>query len=263
MAIGKEQDYLERASNLLSHYVIPLYLDDAGQLPVQVGTGFLVSFEEKIYLITAAHVLDLRSQNELYFYSAPNELTTVAGKVCQSGKGLERKHDDIDVAVVQLLPEVPKPPYRGIEKLAFEPYQLRPRLLPRTGRQYLMLGFPATKNKFRRVHNEVRAKAYAYHNGSPEISEYQALGLSDERHLLIHFDQRIGFDGDGNHIDFPKPQGMSGGPILLYHSDQPEEFRFGFPVVAVATTHKKLRKLIQATDISIALQFIAELHYDL
>ncbi|NVM88480.1 serine protease [Variovorax sp. SG517] len=251
-----EPQMFSRAADVMTHYVIPLYIDNWNGLPEQVGTAFLVQLGPADYLVSAAHVLDLRSEGRLYFYSGSNIRTEVLGQLCHSGKNVPRDQDNIDVAVVRLAPGTPRPPYREIERLAFEIHELRPRLLPRIGRDFAVLGFPSSKNEFRRAHGEIRAKAYAYFGHSADESVYSELNLPTQDHLLLNFDRKSGINAQKEAVVFPKPQGMSGGPIWQFHSEDENDFRFGFPVVGVAVAHKERQKLLQGTDISFALQAI-------
>jgi hypothetical protein len=253
---------ISRAADLMTRYVLPLYIDNWNGLPEQVGTAFIVQFGAEDYLVSAAHVLDLRSEGRMYFYSGSNVRTEVLGRLCQTGKGLTRDQDNIDVAVVRLAPGTPRPPYLDIDRSAFEIHQLRPRLLPRIGRDFAVLGFPSSKNEFRRAHGEIRARAYAYFGHSAEEGVYADLELPVEDHLLLNFDRKLGINAQKQPVVFPKPQGMSGGPIWQFNADDETDFRFGFPVVGVAVAHKERQKLMQGTDISFALQAIGTLRAD-
>ena len=251
---------LRRAADLLSHYVLPLYRTDQFDRPQQVGSGFIVRFDGQHYLVTAAHVLDLRHQGGLYFYAGKDSPTSISGRACQSGSGGSRDDDQIDVGVVQLDSSVPSPPYRNIAKMAVDAHELWPEQGNRFGNSYLLLGFPATKNVFRRADGVVIARAYAYLGESSDKLLYKRLSLSTEEHLLVKFDQRVGFDSAGRQIVFPKPHGMSGGPIFHYSSINSADFKFSFPIVGIATRHKAREKAIQGTDIAVAARLIGELH---
>lgn len=251
-----------RAADLMTRYVLPLYIDNWNGLPEQVGTAFMVQFGPADYLVSAAHVLDLRSKGRMYFYSGSSVRTEVLGRLCHSGKGLTRDKDNIDVAVVRLASGTPRPPYLDIDRSAFDIHQLRPQLVPRTGRDFAVVGFPSSKNEFRRAHGEIRARAYAYFGYSAEESVYADLNLPVENHLLLNFDRKTGINTKRETVVFPKPQGMSGGPIWQFHAEDEEDFRFGFPVVGVAVAHKERHKLMQGTDISFALRAIGILRAD-
>ncbi len=247
--------HLQLASDELTRYVLPVYVDDERGYPDQVGTCFIVRFQGRHYLVTAAHVLEHRVRGDLYFYCGSRLKASIL-----SGRLLTTSREGVDVAVAQLHRDISAPPYRDIEKLAFDIYQLRPRMLPRGGNEYLVLGYPATKNVFRRADSQVVMTTYTYHGPSSALSAYELLGLSEESHILIAFKQRQQFSGRGGRIDFPNPRGMSGGPILLFDSDRPIDFTFGFPVVGVATEHRRHHAAIQGTDVSVALRLIGELH---
>lgn len=81
-------------------------------------------------------------------------------------------------------------------------------------REYMIIGFPASRNKVNPVAHEVAATAYGYRNRSIKDSAHSGHGLTPEAHLVLPLNLEIGFDSNGKRRNFPKPQGMSGSPVL-------------------------------------------------
>jgi hypothetical protein len=251
---------LRHASDLLSRYVLPLYTDENNR-PVHAGSAFIVRAQGHYFLVTAAHVLDRLADGNLYFYVTPREVRAVEGKgYCTPGNPKDRRNDDrLDVGVVCLRNGV-YPPYPLVDKSAIDIHELAPQVLPRPSRDYLVVGFPTSKNKANPVKVELNAIAYAYHGKSPAAKAYEKTGAEQRYHVLIEFEQRLGYDTYGLQVTFPKPQGMSGSPVWLYDAGEPLPFdTFGFPVVAVATAHRVGDGLLEGTDISVAIGMIGDL----
>ena len=139
-------------------------------------------------------------------------------------------------------------------------HELAPHLLPRPGCDYLVVGFPTTKNTANPVAVELNARAYAYHGKSLDAEAYEAAGALQHDHVLVEFDQRLGFGTGGLQVRFPKPQGMSGAPVWLYDARRPlPSDAFGFPVVAIATAHRKEGGFLEGTDVTVAIKMIGDL----
>jgi hypothetical protein len=104
----------------VSRYVLPIFTDK-DNVPVSVGTGFLLDTEFGHALVTAAHVLDgFYSGREYYFYAAPAVRRGIAGqalfsKVPPSGN---RDDDLVDVVIVLLEGDADElPPFESVSKL--------------------------------------------------------------------------------------------------------------------------------------------------
>lgn len=253
----KPDTHLQQIADQLTHYVIPLYIDVKG-VPTHVGSGFFVRVSKHTFLVTAAHVIDQKAHGSIYFYAEPNLARHLDGNVRTTPTfGQDRARDKVDIAVVQLTSIAP-PPYPGVGKMAVDLHELRPRALPRAGKRYMVLGFPTTKNEASRVRREIAAEAWSWSSDSLGADAYAKREVTESLHLLVHFDLRTGRAGDGSRVRFPKPKGMSGSPIFQIDDDaSPEGFgRFGFPVVAIATEYSSNDRLIQGTDVAVALHLI-------
>jgi hypothetical protein len=141
---------LERLAERLSRHVVGIFREGPHGRPESHGSGLLVSSSTRLFLISAAHVLDpLQSGTKLFFYAAPRVTRALAGsvRVTNPPPGKDRKTDRYDVGVLRLL-EPPSPPKLAVNKTGLPLSALTPRALPRRGKQYLVTGFPASKSKF-------------------------------------------------------------------------------------------------------------------
>lgn len=250
------RELLAEALELLVNFSVPLYYTDDYGRPTQFGTGFFVRGRSAHYLVTAAHVLDTAHEREVFYYVTPNKIRKLTGKATRSGKSpLQRENDLVDIGVVQLAGDS-LPPYPEASKFAMEPDYLRPRYLPRAGRSYVVLGFPATKSKVSRNEGTVVAAPHAYRCDPVQDQDYAKYGFSPESHVLLKLDLKVGFGPNGEHQHFPKPQGMSGSPIIALYSDGPADDARVFPVVAVGIEYRAKQRLLVGTDVSHVIEAI-------
>jgi hypothetical protein len=199
--------------DLLTKFSVPLYREEPSGKPEQFGTGFFVRTEKHHYLVSAAHVLDESRVRGGFFYLAPNAVQTLTGRVITTGHPSERDNDLFDVGVIQLA-KGQLPPYTEVDKFAMDYSYLSPRLLPRSTKHYAIIGFPASQSSTNPAARTTSVAAYAYRSDSLNDGEYAGHGFSPESHVLLPLDRKRGFGPDGRIRAFPKPQGMSGAPII-------------------------------------------------
>ncbi len=245
-------DVISEAIETLTAFSVPLYSDDAGR-PLLRGTGFFVNVGSECFLISAAHVLDQAMAEGMYVYSAPRQKRYLQGRVVRSGTPENRSTDIVDIGVLKLS-GIGRPPFAEVRKFAMDVSYLKPHRLPRAGREYVIVGFPATKNQFRVRHKDMLAVPYAYRSDSiPEV-EYRKNGVSPESHVLLPLDLRRGFDAAGRPTHFPRPQGMSGAPVVVLFEGESEARVF--PVVAVGIEYRKAERILVASDVRFVLEAI-------
>jgi hypothetical protein len=242
------------AAELLLKFAVPLYEMD-GTRPKLFGTGFLVHYSGKNFLISAAHVLEGIKERPLRYYVAPNITRKLTGKLAVTHFDGPRKLDPIDVGVLLLDGEA-QPPYPKVGKFAADFSYLKPTLLPRAEKQYLLIGFPGSRSKANPSAKEVSVAPYSYWCLSAPEASYAATGHSVTNHLLLPLDVKQGYDLDGAKCAFPKPHGMSGSPIVMLYDETGENDPHTFPIVGIATTYLKEKNLIIATDIRFAVDLI-------
>lgn len=162
----------------------------------------------------------------------------------------------IDVGVLKLTEE-PTPPYPAVKKFAMDITYLKPAYHPRSGKNYAIIGFPATKNRVRVVEREVLAAPYAYRSQSLREEEYRTHGVSTDTHVVLPLNVKRAFDPEGKRIHFPKPQGMSGSPIVVLYDDELDDQSRVFPVVAVGTTYRAQKQVLIGTDVGFVMDAIS------
>jgi hypothetical protein len=237
----------------LTEYVLPLFVDHVGGYPEMFGTGFLVEHDGAVFLVSAAHVLD--NAEHLYFYVEPGVTRRLSGSRATSvvPDGGTRDDDRFDVGVLKL--EGPgQPPYPALKKRAMPLSMLHPLALPREDKQYLIVGFPASKSKANRKDRRVDSTPVSFRNISAAKAQYDELGVTLATHIVLplHLKKTVALKGKIQ--PFYSPHGMSGSPMFYL----PPGFANGgdMPVVGVVIEHYKSDHAIVATDIQLALEMI-------
>jgi hypothetical protein len=245
------------AVDLLTKYSIPLYVNDRYGRPDQFGTAFFVRAGQSQFLVSAAHVLDQTRNERVFYYATPTKLRSLTGRVLTTGHPDHRDRDPLDVGVMRLVGGA-LPPYREVDKFAVDISYLKPDHVPRAGRHYVIVGFPATKSSLDTLGRTAYVSPYAYRSDSIEDKEYAAKGVDPQTHVVLPLDLKKGFDPAGSVRAFPKPQGMSGAPIVVLYETRAEDHTSFFPVVAIGTRYRKSAKILIGTDVRFALGAIEE-----
>ena len=248
------EDPIAEAVEDLSAFSIPLYQDDNGR-PSLHGSGFFVTVGRDHFLVSAAHVLDTATKNGLFFYLSPNTSRDLRGQRIRSGSPESRDSDLIDIGVLKLSGE-PMPPYPAVRKFAMDVSYLKPSHQPRSGKNYVMIGFPATKNRFNSIEQTVPSAPHAYGARSIPEEEYRVHGVSADTHVVLSLNLKKGFDQNGKLQHFPKPQGMSGSPIVVLYDEEGGDESRVFPVVAVGTRYRPRTRVLIGTDVGFVLEAI-------
>lgn len=247
------ENAIDTAIDTLTDFSIPLYLDIDSQ-PTHLGAGFFVQKDDDYFLVSAAHVLDKALSHGLYFYSSPSVIRHLTGRLVRSRPTGGRSDDHIDIGVVKITGDV-RPPFPDVRKIAMNISYLKPRYLPRSKKHFAFVGFPATKSKVKRGGRSILVKPYSYRSDSILEDDYTKHGIQPETHVVLPLDLRKGFDPGGNMVHFPKPQGMSGSPVVVLYEQEDGGSRM-FPVVAVAIEYRKKDKVVVATDVQYVLEAI-------
>lgn len=253
-----ERDAVAQLSNLLSQHIVPLFIKGRGGKPQLVGSGFLVSSGANFYLVSAAHVFDKHKlDQELFFYIEPNTIRKLTGEfmLTKTPPGKDRKCDRLDVGVLKL--EGPAlPPYLMVQKYSLPISALMPNALPREGKHFLLVGFPASKSRANPIARDLTSEPCSFQNISAPVSTYSEIGVTSQSHIVLSFDVKRTVAPNKEVRAFPKPSGMSGSPIWLLYDESGPNDPTQTSVVGIAIEHHKINRAIVATDIDIALKLI-------
>jgi hypothetical protein len=246
-------ELLDEAADILGRIVVPLYRDENGR-PEHFGTGFFVRQGQATFLVSAAHVLE--HGRELFYYVKPNVVAQLSGDVRLSKWSGDRENDPVDIGVLKL--DRSAPPYPDVDKFALDASYLNARLVPREDKVYTIIGFPETKSRTDPRARQITSTSYSLRVRSIPDRQYAELDCSPEAHIVLSVDLRDGVDSTGQQRNFPKPQGMSGGPIFMLHDQAGRSNTRSFPIVGVGTKYRRTRNALIGTDVDIVRAMINE-----
>lgn len=247
----------------LRNAVKPIFAVTRGGNPVFWGTGVLVAVAGEHFLLTAAHVIHdpsgdipegARTGVAVTFGSATHvELTgRVHRTVPPDGKPCEA--DLVDVAVIELTPaEVTA--IDDAKFLGMNDIDVRDHRAPRRG--YLLVGYPATKQKLNLTAATFRPVRFPYFGFEVRDGLYKKLGYARESNLAVKFNRKKLWV-EGRVGAAPEPRGTSGGG--WWRIDNPfgpiTEDRQPKLVALMSKHYPGSTKVLLAVRVSLAVQLL-------
>jgi len=190
--------------------VRPIYLVNERFGPEQTASGILFSEDNIHLLITAGHVFD-NLQGSAVYVGGEKRLVHLKGQHYRTSPDGSAENDKYDLAFVELDEEA----LSHLGNVRFlQSSDLDPNDIAKKGHYYLVLGYPATKN--RRINYEsykAPHNLYIYSAGSPTLEIYRRLSIFEETHILLDFDKKMIADKANKLVNPPKLHGISGGGI--------------------------------------------------
>jgi len=190
--------------------VHPIYLVNERFGPEQTASCILFSEDNIHLLITAGHVFD-NLQGSAVYVGGEKRLVHLKGQHYRTRPDGRAESDKYDLAFVELDEEA----LSCLGNVRFlHSSDLDPNDVAAKGHYYLVLGYPATKNKrinyesYKAPHN-----LYIYSASSPALEKYRRLSILEETHILLDFDKKMIADKANKLVNPPKLQGISGGGI--------------------------------------------------
>src|SRR5690606_31468447 len=253
----RRSKYVRPLAVELSRHGLLLFRTRKGR-PACFGSATLLMTRSYPRLLPAADVLDSARAGDAIFYYVEKGLTqTIAGECIVTLPEVGESHNDdrLDVAVVHLQ-GLRLPPYPAVNKFPIGIDALRPYALPRHNKEYLIVGFPASKAKTKVAVGGgiVRLRPYVFRNGSVSDSAYEGLGIDPRVHIAVDFNQREVVADDGSRREAPNPDGMSGSPLWMIHSEHEHIDPLNPPIVGILIERRKKDRVLIATDVAVALK---------
>ena len=169
--------------------------------------------DESPVLLTAAHLLDESLRSNLYI-GGEKSLVQIDGEFFASSKPSgARANDHYDFAAQRLSSQ-------AVSELGAVKYirqnELSSNKDDNTGRVFLLLGYPNTKNRvIGTKENSVRPQLWKYwstHKLSPSLAA--KLGISGDDHYFIDFSKKHSSDALGAVVNSISPRGVSVGALV-------------------------------------------------
>ncbi|MDA8128985.1 MAG: hypothetical protein M0Z73_09850 [Betaproteobacteria bacterium] len=248
-----------KLSNLLLLHVIPLFNIRPGKRPDLIGSSLLVASGTNRFLVSARHVIDkITEPGGLHYYIEPGMLHKLYGTVLRTiPLPGQSELDPYDLAIILLSSEA-KAPANAVWKTPLNISSLRRGKLPRTRKQYLVVGFPASRSKANPHNRRLKSESSGFRVISANRAAYESLGLSEQEHLVLNLDIENMIFPDGSIRRIPDPHGMSGAPVWMLFDEDGCNDVDTTPTVGIVIEYHKKSNLLVATDIGVALDLIAQ-----
>lgn len=257
--IWYKRDNLNKlATNIFSNYIMPIYLADYRQVPIQFGSAFLLNSKNKNYLITAAHSL-IPEKGSDYERHVPCILVGKEKKpffIKDFAYSLPENEElnKYDIAAARLddriISQILLSNDAHINVVSSD--KVMPGL-PRERNLFCFLGYQNSKNKSLPSGEFKAPKSTAYLNGSPNKELYESAKISPQNHLLVDFPTESDREGRMPGI----PNGLSGGPVFAFGAkDSWENVEYG--LAGVATGYLPVQNILKATDIGMVNVLISK-----
>jgi hypothetical protein len=204
----------QNAARRFGECVRPLLKSEC-DAPLAVGSCIFLRIAERLFVLTAAHVIDRCTGVPLV--PGSNGPVLLGGRVLRSALPPEgRIADRADVAVIvanegvaEALCDVPA---FGVEHVDVDEWRTT---APPTRKHYVLVGFPSTGARVRRWEKQLKCTGFLLtaREALPEV--YGALGIGVSTHVVVEYDK-----SDVNTLRGPttppRPNGISGGAILAF-----------------------------------------------
>ena len=202
--------------------------------PEPIGTCTLLAYLGAHFVVTAAHVIDHAEHTTLYIGPLEGDFVKIEGQFqCTTAPGGKRSDDHFDFAFWRLPDALVEPLNQGDGFIRED--EISHNRGYTNGRQYMLVGYPVSKNKRTIKPNQLSIKPIPFsyqgsHLNRPEL--FASLRLSGEEHILIHHQERSArFDGSvDNSIGLV---GASGGPLVDLGPTRPEDLDPSAPCIGL------------------------------
>lgn len=187
-----------------------------------IGSGTFVSHEGKLLIVSAAHVFeDLANKDQVYLHIGPiNQIVKLNRiKIFTSSKedvGGSRAKDALDLGVM-VVPDEIIDICNGKILMIQEDF-IENNSNTKSVQFYQAIGYPGVKNtklaqKASRTNRLFTPEILIYSGAHKSADEVSNEKFVDEHHVILDWNNKKNYDDDGNRVNVPKPNGISGGLI--------------------------------------------------
>lgn len=231
-----------------------------GETADQIGSGVLIRIADRVFLLTAAHVLNYRDDGH-YLMPSEGGYRPIIGKCTFTSKSTfgRRSHNEFDIAFVWLDESCASRLDRDYLILDRPDVFLE---TPSERFEYTFAGFP-----WRRTRVEERCiepNLTTMSGIEAKQSEYAALNLDAKFFIVMRFHRRRAFSFRLNKpIKGPLPDGMSGGGAYIWSEDALKNWPVRLPLAGIINYFIQEKNLLIATRLHVFIQWIFQKYPDL
>jgi hypothetical protein len=215
--MAQTEESIEDLCHSFGQRVCPIYrLAPRSRQPFLVGTGIPFQAASQAFLISAAHVLDEFADDTIITFGRSN---LIRFKYESSRYGFVRGSVDLDIGVIRL----PKPAASEIGLRFHFSNQSEIGSVTSYSKHvlYCVVGYPHTSNRQPwRVSEDITAKPFfILLREFSEIGQFSNKGKRETTHFALAAPKKRAHNFDSRSVNFPLPQGMSGGGVWRIEVD--------------------------------------------
>lgn len=242
----------------ITNSIIPIIINN--KKPEHIGSGILVKIKKELFILTAAHVVDETSLNDILIPTTDG-LKPFLGIVTNLNlpNDITRSNDIIDIAYYRLNKDWDFQFDFNIEPLDLCDINITD--IPYENDNYAFIGYPAKKSKIE--DSTFSGKILNYSGGYIKTVNITKFGFNPETNIVINFDRKKGVIINGHNEQLPLPNGISGGGIFAYAKDKTQNSKDTFKLVGICHTYIPEKKIMIGTKINILIAMIIKTNPDL
>lgn len=236
--------------------VCPIFLKRTDRHKVeQIGSAVLLQIATDMFLLTAAHVTDLKKEGMLLI-PGKDGLTQIIGHFAHLAvpRDYKRSDDKYDISYYHLSPNLAENLHQNIIPLRCENLFLSDNLLERD--VYTFAGYPWRKSRI--INGQAISELFTFTGGAAPERKYQLLGYDNLLHVMIKFHRNKCLRlSDGKKVTGPLPHGISGGGVFRWPKDimkRPRQTELN--LVAIANSYHEKQNCLAGTTLNIYLACI-------
>jgi hypothetical protein len=240
-----------RFSGPAHNAIIPVFLRDTLNREIgHVGTCVWIRVKERNFLLTAAHLVDLKRKTCYFELPAGTEMMPLSSGFSRVSavRNLGSKPMELDAAYCQISDELVfglSARYAPIDPSGIDVGRLQP------GALCVVAGYPCERAIASQV--ECSVPQFNFHGDGADERLYRKFGYDREIHSLVKFGRRNALTSTGGK-GAPRPQGMSGGGIYSFN---PKSLASPWKLNAIFTEWRNQKAIYAGTRIEWFLVGIA------
>lgn len=195
--------------------IVPIFTEseDDPTLPDLLGSGVMMQFGGKYFLLTAAHVLEAkRPESSLLIPSRSDKMVVISGPgMVSAAPGRNRKHDRFDCAWIEINPETAAEishahKFLGPEDIAADDASS-------TGDHYCLSGYPVSRSRFDATRDAIRVTLLNFNGYAATEKTYRKSKTNPITHVAVQYSKGKSTNTHGVMTRNDNPHGLSGGAL--------------------------------------------------
>ena len=210
----------EEVVEQLAPLVRTVFKPNSKRIPVFVGSGFVILSDQKMFFVTATHVMNLLSDSSPLFFDGNTKLLQLAGvEHVWPKKDNNGKHNEVDLSLIELEEQISK----KVEKsMCVNLDNLTTDEVSGESAFFLVMGNPekSNKNSVSSTTNSIESNHYSLFSVEASGDSYNSVGANPKSHIVLSWDKKKAQSLEGVKRTAPDLNGLSGAPIWMLLQDE-------------------------------------------